>query len=146
MALLPVHLERQAKAVALRLAGLDFQSIADQLGYSSRTTAGNDVRNAISARVQDGTRSIDELREVELMRLDRLQAAAWAKALTGDQKMIELSMKIIDRRCKLLGLDAPAQVEVVTLDWLDTQIRELQAVIASRREDAAPAAIEAAPG
>lgn len=146
MARLPANLERQTKAVALRLAGLDFANIAQQLGYSNRAAAVADVQDAISARVEDGTRSIDELREVELLRLDRLQSAAWAKALSGDNKSIELVLKILDRRCKLLGLDAPAQVEVVTLDWLDSQIRELQARIASRVANAAPAAIEAPPG
>jgi hypothetical protein len=146
MARLPESLGRQTKAVALRLAGLDFASIAAQLGYTNRNDAVVDVQKAISARVEDGTRSIDELREIELLRLDRLQAAAWAKALTGDLKSIELSMKIIDRRCKLLGLDAPERHEVVTLDWLDSQIRELQARIAARVADAAPATVEGTSG
>lgn len=137
---------RQIKAVALRLAGLDFQSISDQLGYTNRSLAAQDVDRAISARIEDGTRSIDELREMELLRLDRLQAAAWAKALAGELKSIELVMKIIDRRCKLLGLDAPERHEVVTLDWLDTQIRDLQARIAARAADGAPAAIEGPAG
>jgi hypothetical protein len=137
---------RQIKAVALRLAGLDFQSISDQLGYTNRSVAAQDVDRAISARIEDGTRSIDELREMELLRLDRLQAAAWAKALAGELKSIELVMKIIDRRCKLLGLDAPERHEVVTLDWLDTQIRDLQARIAARATDGAPAAIEGPAG
>lgn len=137
---------RQIKAVALRLAGLDFQSISDQLGYTNRSVAAQDVDRAISARIEDGTRSIDELREMELLRLDRLQAAAWAKALAGELKSIELVMKIIDRRCKLLGLDAPERHEVVTLDWLDTQIRDLQARIAARAADGAPAAIEGPAG
>lgn len=145
MSRLPANMARQTKAVALRLAGLDFVNIAEQLGYTNRAAASMDVEKAISARIEDGTRSIDELREIELLRLDRLQAAAWAKALTGEHKSIELVMKIIDRRCKLLGLDAPERHEVVTLDWLDTQIRELQAFIAARAPDGAPAAIEAAP-
>jgi hypothetical protein len=139
---LPASLDRQTKAVALRLAGLDFQAIASQLGYSNRGQAVADVQKAISARVEDGTRSIDELREIELLRLDRLQAATWSTALSGDHKAIDQTLKIIDRRCKLLGLDAPERHEVVTIDWLDSQIRELQAVIASRLADAAPAAIE----
>lgn len=146
VARLPANLDRQTKAVALRLAGLDFVHIADQLGYSSRGAAVADVESAISARIEDGTRSLDELREIELLRLDRLQAAAWAKALSGEHKSIELVLKILDRRCKLLGLDAPERHEVVTLDWLDTQIRELQARIASRVADAPPAAIEGPAG
>lgn len=146
MGRLPANLDRQTKAVALRLAGLDFQAISEQLGYNNRSQAVADVQKAISARVEDGTRSIDELREVELLRLDRLQAATWAQALTGDHKAIDQTLKIIDRRCKLLGLDAPERHEVVTIDWLDTQIRELQATIAARIADAAPAAIEGTAG
>lgn len=140
-----VAIERQTKAVALRLAGLGYQEIADQLDYPSRTHAFADVEAAITLRAQDGTRTVDSLRETEVMRLDRLQAAAWAKALAGDYKAIELSLKIIDRRCKLLGLDAPERIEVVTLEWLDSQIRDLESRIAARHPLGTPAAIEAAP-
>lgn len=146
MGRLPANLDRQTKAVAMRLAGLDFQNIAEQLGYSNRAAVVTDVQKAISARIEDGTRSIDELREMELLRLDRLQAAVWVQALAGDHKAIDQSLKIIDRRCKLLGLDAPERHEVVTLDWLDTQIRELQATIAARTADAAPTTVEGTAG
>jgi hypothetical protein len=101
--------ERRAKAIALRLAGLDYPVIAQRLGYSSRQAAAKDVERALATNLAEVGRSADELREIELMRLDRLQAAAWQKAVTngGDLRAIDTVLRIIDRRCKLLGLDGP---------------------------------------
>ena len=47
---------------------------------------------------------VDELRELESARLDALQLAAWAKVEQGDLHAIEIVLKIMDRRAKLLGL------------------------------------------
>jgi hypothetical protein len=65
----------------------------------------------------------EELRDAEIDRLDRLQRAHWFDAIgTKDTppniKAGEFILKIIDRRAKLLGLDAPTkiQAEVVTYD------------------------------
>jgi hypothetical protein len=50
---------------------------------------------------------IDELREIEVARLDALQAAIWSRALTGDIRAINTVGRIIDRRCRILGLYPP---------------------------------------
>lgn len=139
------QVERRSKAIALRLAGVDYDSIAKQLGYSSRGAAYNEIENALAKQVEANSRVLEELREIELMRLDRLQAAAWRQALDGDFRAIEVCLKLIDRRCKLLGLDAPERVEVITVDWLDAAIRDVQAKIDARSTAIATCALEAAP-
>src|SRR5699024_2045667 len=58
----------------------------------------------------------DEMRTVELSRLDRLQRAVWGKAVKGDLQAVDRALKIIDRRSKLLGLDAPQQVQITAND------------------------------
>lgn len=104
--------ERRAKAITLRLAGMDWQTIADRLDYSSRGAACQDVARALEANLAEQSQAADTLREVESQRLDRLQAAAWPSAVKGDLKAIETVLKVIDRRVKLQGLDMPLRAEL----------------------------------
>ena len=127
--------ERRSKAVAMRLAGLDFQTIADRLGYASRGAAPTDITRALEQNVAEMHRNADVLRQEELDRLNRLQAGAWAAAAAGDVKAIQAVLGIIDRRCKLLGLDAPVRHEVVTLDVVDAEIRRLSAELGERTDE-----------
>lgn len=117
--------KRRTQAVQLRLAGLDFQTIADRLGYADRAAAHKDITRALEANVTEMNRTADVLRQEELDRLYRLQAGVWPAAAAGDPKAVQTVLNIIDRRCKLLGLDAPQRVEVVTLDAIEQEIRRL---------------------
>jgi hypothetical protein len=101
--------ERDRKAVELALAGASYTAIADQLGYADRSGAWKAVRRALDR--QEAT-EVGALREQEVARLDRMQAALWAKALRGDVQAVAAVLRIIDRRCKLQGLDLPARVHV----------------------------------
>lgn len=126
--------ERRAKAVAMRLAGVDYETIAQRLGYASRGAAYTDIDRALQARLVEQHQGADVLRQQELARLDRLQAAAWTAAASGDLKAIETVLKVVDRRCKLLGLDAPVRHEVVTLDAIDAEIARLTAELGGAGE------------
>lgn len=48
---------------------------------------------------------------LELERLDIMQRALWSKVENGDVSAINTSLKIIERRAKMLGLDAPEKLE-----------------------------------
>lgn len=117
--------ERRSKAVAMRLAGIDYETITKRLGYSSRAAAHVDITRALEANVAEQNHNADVLRQEELQRLDRLQAGVWAAAAAGNSRAVETVLRIIDRRCKLLGLDAPVRHEVVTLDAIEAEIRRL---------------------
>lgn len=117
--------ERRTKAITLRLAGMDYDTIAARLGYAGKAAACKDITRALAQNLADLGRTADELREVELARLDRLQAAAWAPAVGGELRAIDTVLRIIDRRCRLLGLDAPVRAEVLTISDVDAQIRDL---------------------
>src|SRR5699024_12051924 len=54
----------------------------------------------------------EQLRDVEAARLDALQRAIWERAIDGDLSAMDRVIKIVDRRARLLGLDAPQQVAV----------------------------------
>jgi hypothetical protein len=85
----------------MALIGHTYQAIADELGYANRGTVHRLVKTALADHEMD---SVDELRQLELDRLDRLQYAYWAKALEGDLDAAHIVLKILDRRLKLLAL------------------------------------------
>jgi hypothetical protein len=55
---------------------------------------------------------------MELERLDELQQVYWEPAIQGNMRAGEFVLRIMDRRAKFLGLDAPTkiQAEVVNYD------------------------------
>jgi hypothetical protein len=113
---------RRAQAIALRLAGMDYQTIAERLDYASRGAASKDIHRALEETLEAESAAAATLRELEVQRLDRMQAAAWAKAAKGDLKAIETVLKVIDRRCRLLGLDKPVRTELTGADGGPLQV------------------------
>lgn len=69
--------ERRAAAVKLRLAGNDWQAVADALGYTTRGAACQDVTRALKQAIKDQNANVDEWREQELQHLDALRQRAW---------------------------------------------------------------------
>lgn len=104
--------KRRAQAIALRMAGMDYATIAERLDYGSPQAASKDLFRALRSYREEEEAKVEEWRQLESQRLDRLQAAAWAKALKGDLKAIETVLKVISQRSKLLGLDMPLRTEV----------------------------------
>jgi hypothetical protein len=77
--------------------------------------------------------SIEEHRELELDRLDILQRTYWQPAVNGNLRAADYVLRVIDKRAKLLGLDAPlkVQAEVVTYDGsdLDAEVERVARII-----------------
>ena len=112
--------QAEKRCVQLRLAGATFSEIAEQLGYSDASGAWQLYQRAMDREIQPMTAQI---RDEELRRLDRIMSAYWGRALGAggsepSPKAAEVVFKAMDRRAKLLGLDAPvkAQVEVSKCD------------------------------
>ena len=118
--------ERRSKAVKMRIAGADWETIASACGYASRGAACTDVTRALEAQTAEMLRDADVLRQMELARLDRLQAAFWAAAIQGDADAARTVFGCIDRRTKLLGLNAPERHEVITLTAMEAEIGRLE--------------------
>jgi hypothetical protein len=51
----------------------------------------------------------EQIRELELKRLDRFQRSLQPAANKGDAKAVLAILKVMERRAKLLGLDAPTK-------------------------------------
>jgi hypothetical protein len=136
---------RDGEAAELRSRGCTYQQIADQFGYSNRTNARRAVERALAATVREPA---DEVRTLHLAQLDELTREALAvlhrphvmvshgrivqgtdgQPLLDDGPVLQAIDRLIriqERRAKLLGLDAPIEVQGFTIDQIDAEIRAL---------------------
>ena len=100
--------ERQRQALELRKAGVTLDEIAKAVGFKSRQAAHDSIQRALMAIPR---LAAEELRNLDLERLDKLALAVWPKALQGDIQAINAALAILTRRAKLLGLEAPVKFE-----------------------------------
>jgi hypothetical protein len=136
--------QREREALELRKAGKTFDEIAGALGYSERGGAAKAVSRALAATVQEPA---DELRRLEVERLDALWGALWPLAIDGQLGAVDRCLAVQARRAKLLGLDAPPRhaIDVITteafekaFERLERENADLDAIIeAAGREQAA---------
>lgn len=120
---------REREALELRRAGVTYDVIAERLMYANKGGAHKAVQRALKRTLQEPA---DELRALELDRLERLQVAVWPKAMRGDVASIDRVLRIAERRSKLLGLDLPPprdRSDVVEAQGL------IQALVAGIRDD-----------
>jgi hypothetical protein len=105
--------ERRKQAVALRLAGITPTMIYEKLkdlGYSSPEHVSMDLKRARERSRAQLESSVEELRDLQGERLERLLAGVWGKALKGDTKSADTAARLIERICKLRGLDPPTRI------------------------------------
>jgi DNA-binding CsgD family transcriptional regulator len=115
--------EQMQTILEMRLQGLQVRDIARTLGLSHQAVSTH-LANAFSAL---NTPKADELRNLELERLDRLLQACEPGISAGDPKLIAAATRISAQRSNLLGLNRPIQVEhtVLTVDVIDREIQRL---------------------
>lgn len=102
-------IERQIKALELRRMGKGYAEIAAAIGIG-KSQAHRLVKAGLEdAREQIGAES-DELRTEEVSRLDGMLSGLWPDARKGHLGAVDRVIKIMERRAKLLGLDAPTKM------------------------------------
>lgn len=101
-------LERQIQALELRKSGWSYRKIGEKLGVSHET-ARQDVEGELKVLDLGNENKRNELRQLELERLDKITNALdhWLEA--GSVPAINAYLKAMERRAKLLGLDAPEE-------------------------------------
>lgn len=116
--------QRRTEAVKMRCAGRTWQQIADDLEYGSAAAACKDIGRAFEQERKTQREGLDDLRALELARLDTLIAKA-TEILEADHPYlfggeivpdvtntgpalaaIDRITKLSESRRKLLGLDA----------------------------------------
>lgn len=143
--------KRDAEAARLRAEGKTYDFISDTLKFGGKGNARRAVQRALVAVVQEAG---DELRALEVERMNRLLDTAWqimerphyahsagrlilmeddqgkAHPVVDDAPSLmamDRILKIMERRAKLLGLDAPVRHEVLTIDAIDQELARLDA-------------------
>lgn len=100
---------RSANALELRIAGATYRQIAAQLGVSEKA-AYYDVQDEL-ARLDPVIKGrAERLRDLENARLDRLHVALAAGIKAGDPRAVVATVRVMERRARLNGLDAPTLV------------------------------------
>jgi hypothetical protein len=114
----PGSLARDARleeALRLRRYGFNYQQIADT-PWEGGTLYHGDRHNArraiVDARNDTIREAADEVRQFEVERLDMILVGLADKGLfEGNVQVVNAAMPLMARRAKLLGLDAPTQIE-----------------------------------
>lgn len=106
-------LKRQLEALDLRMRGLSFRAIGDKLSIS-HGQAYKDVMTELARLASERDGKLDELRQLELERLDMLLKGLEPMARTGNPGAVNSYIKVMERRAKYLGLDAPEKFEDVS--------------------------------
>jgi transposase-like protein len=112
--------ELRRQAIELRRSGAGYEDIARHLGMSGPGQAYKVVQEALKATYREPA---DEVRKLELDRLDRLTLALWQRAKGGESEAIDRVLKLMDRRARLLGLDAPQKFDPGTMPLAVNVIR-----------------------
>ena len=103
--------QKKLQIMQLRVAGWAVWQIAEHLGIAI-TNVHNHIFDQLSSWRDMTQEMSNELRELEVQRLDEFLRALWPKIQSGNPRAIETALKVSERRAKLLGLDAPEKREV----------------------------------
>ena len=112
--------DRIRAAIRLRLEGYTLEQIGDNLGVSTATIC-KDIKEAVDSIREQEKQLASQVLDMEIYRLNLLQVALHKTIFTGEiseqeplddhqLKAIDKMLKVMERRAKLLGLDAPTKI------------------------------------
>jgi hypothetical protein len=115
---------RRGYVFQLRKGGMTYRQIADAVidkfgidnlpkGWDERY-AYTDIKRELDHLHQDIADSAAEIIELETQRLDAMLTVLWPQVAKGNQGAVDRVLRIMDRRAKLLGLDAPTKQDVTS--------------------------------
>lgn len=121
--------QKRARALRLRIGGLTHEQIKDEMGLGSRARAYELIQGAIADITEEPAQ---EVRALELQRLDAMVLALWPKAMNGEPSAVDRVLDIMERRAKYLGLDP------VVAPSLNVNVNGLAQFISAAFKPAAP--------
>lgn len=104
---------RRIEALELRKTGMAFQRIAEKLGISVGQAHG-DVMAALKTLAEKQNVTADECRTLEIARLDAMLEKMWTLVDKSDQGAVDRILRIMERRARYLGLDAPEKIDTTS--------------------------------
>lgn len=102
---------RREQVAGLMLGYSSVRQIAEALGIHPSTA----YRDTLAVRLEwqkHRVQLVDAALAEDLKRLEAAEKAIWVKVLKGDLLAIDRMLRIMERRAKLLGLDAPKRVDI----------------------------------
>ncbi|QOV91068.1 sigma factor-like helix-turn-helix DNA-binding protein [Humisphaera borealis] len=99
---------RQEQALRLRLDGLSHSEIGERLGID-RSQITRDLQKVMKATAKRTEETAEQLRSIELQRLDLGIASIADKVRAGDPRALDLWLRYSESRRRLLGLDQQQQ-------------------------------------
>lgn len=124
-------LERVQKALTARGRGLPWHRVAQEAGYRSAATAAAACKRHMNSLRQDVRHDAEELRELEVSRLDwalvEISNIAFDRELVPERRLVALEAlrRNVESRAKLQNLYPTAQVEVITISQIERRVAEL---------------------
>jgi hypothetical protein len=101
-------MDTSRKALELRRGGATYRQISDALNVSV-STAEKAVKRGLRMIVAEPAEAVLRL---ELDRLDGAWMGLWPRIQKGEPAAVTAGVRVIERRAKLLGLDAPKELAV----------------------------------
>ena len=102
--------QRATIAVGLRAKGLTYAEIYPQAGYANESSCRKAIARELDRVI---VTNVDELRNTECYRLDKLLTAVWPYAVPDDTTKkpdlfaVDRVLRIIESRRQLMGIDKP---------------------------------------
>lgn len=106
--------ETRYKIFELRKAGWSHAQIANALNCT-RHHISQLLRKELETTRTLADAALDDLRTLELARLDEATKSIWPRVLNADTRAIDIFLKISERRAKLTGMDAPERTLSIDL-------------------------------
>lgn len=135
---------RRHRVLKYRLAGKSYRDISRMVGISESTVSA-DIQAILEPVEESARKNVELYIKLELERLDKMARPVWFSATRGDTAAVDQILKIMQRRAKLLGLDAPTKREVSgpeggPLEFMDSierdrRILKLEAKLGAVDED-----------
>lgn len=114
--------ERREQAIQYRRAGLSLRAIAARLDVDVATIH-EDIKVMMAESIKENVNNAEQMRTLELERLDNMLLSIQSQVLKGDLKAIDRALRISEQRSKLLGLFMPIKQEVTGADGSPLSIR-----------------------
>jgi hypothetical protein len=95
---------RAYRALELRIAGMSYVEISKAMEVS-KSLAHEMVSRELDKLAKQTQEKAEKYRQIMLMKLEKIQSAFWAKALSGHEGAADRALKAIEAQRKLMGLD-----------------------------------------
>lgn len=134
--------ERHALALEMRKFGYSYEQIGEHFEITPSAARGL-VKSAMEHAIREPGQEVIDL---ELARLDQLYGAAMTHVASGDADAITKCLAIMQRRAKLLGIDAPDKKEVTGMNGGPIQFQGFKGLSDAELATMKALAIKAADG